>query len=207
MSATLVQRVLMYLLAFVIAITLHEFAHALSADLLGDDGPKRAGRISLNPLDHLDPMGTLFLVVTAVLGYAFGWGRPVMVSSSRFKNPRVGDAIVSFAGPATNLILAIVCAVIVRTGYFRLPNSSPWHEFIDVALNLNILLFVFNLVPVPPLDGSHILADILPIDMAKSYQGFMARYGFIMFFVIIYFGGMIVGPAMNQIHSFLVPGS
>jgi Zn-dependent protease len=103
-----------------------------------------------------------------------------------------------------NLLLAMICAIIVRTGYFGLPNSSPWHQFVIVALNLNILLFVFNLIPVPPLDGSHILSDILPQEMSRKYHAVMAKWSWVLFFVVIYFGGRLIGPEIDQVHTWLV---
>jgi Zn-dependent protease len=207
MDPLLIQQILMALLAFIIGVTLHEFGHAMTADRLGDDLPRLQGRISLNPLDHMDIMGTICVIATWLIGFGFGWGRPVLINPSRFKNPRMGDALVSVAGPLMNLLLATVFAVIIRTGYFGLPNSSPWHQFIDIALSLNILLFVFNLVPVPPLDGSHILADILPLEMSKKYQSAMARYGWILFFAVIFFGGQLIGPEVAKMHNLLAPGS
>lgn len=207
MSPILLQHILMYLLAFLIAVTLHEFGHAYVADRLGDETPRLQSRISINPLDHLDLMGTIFFLVTSFLssGSGFGWGRPVLVAPSRFKNPRTGDALVSIAGPLMNLVLAMICAVIVRTGYFHLPNISPWHQFINIALSLNIVLFVFNLIPVPPLDGSHILADILPVDLSRSYQLAMSRFGWLIFCVLIYFGCTFITPEVAKIHSLLAP--
>jgi Zn-dependent protease len=206
-NAEELQLLLMYLLAFIVAVTFHEFAHAYVADRLGDDTPRLSGRITINPLDHLDPVGTFVLIVTAAAGFAFGWGRPVLVAKSRFKNPKTGHVLVSAAGPLMNLLLAMISAVVVRTGYFGLPNVSPWHRFIVINLDLNVLLFVFNLIPVPPLDGAHILADILPEDMSRAYHALMGKWSWVLFFVVLYFGGRLIAPTVDQIHIWLANSS
>lgn len=199
-----IQSVVMFLLAFTVAVTFHEFGHAFAAVALGDDGPKRAGRLTLNPIDHLDPLGTLILVVTAVEGLPFGWGKPVMTNPNLYKNPRTGDIIVSVAGPFMNLVLAVIFAVIIRTGYFGLPPISPFYALIDIALEVNIVLFLFNLIPIPPLDGSHILTDLLPYNMAKSYQSAMSRYGWFIFIAFILFAGNLIAPLVVNIRNLMV---
>jgi Zn-dependent protease len=160
------QHVLMVLFSFVIAITLHEFGHAFVADLLGDDTPRSQGRISLNPIDHLDPIGTLVIVISAFTGALFGWGKPVMVNRNNFKHPRIADSLVTFAGPLMNILLACLSALLLRMNAFHAPFDSPINNLLDVSTRLNIMLFLFNLIPVPPLDGSHILSNSLPAELA-----------------------------------------
>jgi Zn-dependent protease len=199
-----IPRVLMFVFSFIVSVTIHEFSHAFAADRLGDDLPRRQGRITINPLDHLTVWGTLVLVVTACFGFGFGWGKPVEIQPDRFRHPRLGDAIVSLAGPISNLVLAGVLAVVIRNQYCRLPMTSPYIELIDVAFQLNVVLFAFNLVPIPPLDGSHILTDILPPPMADGYKSLMAMFGWVLFALFLWYGIYLIAPVVTHIEDVLV---
>jgi Zn-dependent protease len=143
------------------------------------------------------------LIIFSMAGLGFGWGKPVITNPQNFKDPRKGDIIVSAAGPAMNLLLAIVLGIVVRTGSLGLPPSSPYYELITVALEVNIVLFLFNLIPVPPLDGAHILADLLPYPMAKSYQAAMANYGWILIVLLLVLGSPLLSPAIYGIEKVL----
>jgi Zn-dependent protease len=164
-----------FLPALLIAITVHEFAHAWMADRLGDPTPSLDGRISLNPLKHLDPVGTLML-----LFFRFGWGKPVEFDPYNLRHPRRDAALISLAGPAINLILAALAALLLKLT----PNSLLAIFFIPLIL-ININLAIFNLLPVPPLDGAKILYGILPGDWADEYNDFMGRYGTILLILLI----------------------
>jgi Zn-dependent protease len=166
---------LFFLPALLIAITIHECSHAWMADYLGDPNPRLAGRISLNPLKHLDPIGTLML-----LFFQFGWGKPVQIEFSNLRHPKRDSALISVAGPASNLILAAILSIIIQLNF--LPILSL---FLIPLIIININLAVFNLLPVPPLDGSKILYGILPLNWADEYNDFMSRYGSILLILLI----------------------
>ena len=166
---------LAWLLALVIAITIHEFAHAYAAARLGDPTPQLQGRLSLNPLKHLDPIGTLML-----LFFRFGWGKPVEFDSYNLRHPRRDAAVISLAGPAVNLVLATILSLVLKFS-----PSSLFSIFLYPVILININLAIFNLLPVPPLDGAKILYGILPRAWADEYNDFMGRYGTILLILLI----------------------
>ncbi|MGE5842887.1 MAG: site-2 protease family protein [Deltaproteobacteria bacterium] len=144
------------------AITIHEYAHARTALFLGDPTAKQAGRITLNPISHLDPFGAICLFL-----FNFGWAKPVPVNPRYFRNPQAGNLWVSLAGPLANLGLALVMGMLIRN--FLL----PWELYLTVlvtTLLMNIGLGLFNLLPIPPLDGSHVLESLLPYDALVKYR-------------------------------------
>jgi len=147
-------KLIFFTVALVIAITVHEFSHALTATILGDPTPKSQGRLSLNPLSHLDPLGTLTLFIAG-----FGWGRPVIYNPHYLRGSRLSEFMVAIAGPLSNLIIAFLFALPGRLYLAQagvLP-TSPIFVFFEIVAELNIVLAVFNLLPIPPLDGSKIL--------------------------------------------------
>src|SRR2546422_1034285 len=147
-------RTLLFLLpAVLIAATCHEFAHALVADRLGDPTARQLGRLSLNPLVHLDLLGTLFFVL-----FSFGWARPVPVNDRNFANPRLGMLLVAVAGPLANVALAFALGLLVQTQGLA---GTLWGDLASMLVWINIVLAVFNLIPIPPLDGSRILEALL----------------------------------------------
>jgi len=166
---------ILYVPALLIALTIHEFAHAWMADSLGDPTAALDGRISLNPLRHLDPIGTLMLLV-----FHFGWGKPVVFDSFNLRHPKRDAALISLAGPAANLILATILSSIMK--FAGIPLLTLF--FIPVII-ININLAIFNLIPVPPLDGAKILYGILPLDWADEYNDFMHTYGTILLILLI----------------------
>lgn len=164
--------------ALLIGITVHEFMHAWIANYLGDSTPGRAGRISLNPVAHLDPLGTLALVF---LG--FGWGKPVPINPNNFKNPRLGSALTSIAGPLTNFLLADALIMLFRFG--GLSSATIWGRVVLAVAFYNLLLAIFNLIPIPPLDGSGVLALFFPaFDSPRAHQ-----YGPILLIVFLVLTG------------------
>jgi Zn-dependent protease len=149
----------LFLLPIVLAsLTLHELAHAYVAWRLGDPTAKREGRLTLNPLVHIDPFGTLMFIVTALAAnLPFGWARPVPVNPSYFKRPREGMAIVAIAGPLMNFLVALVCFAVLR----HVDVSEQTFEVLRQAWIVNVVLGLFNLIPVPPLDGSRVLGVLM----------------------------------------------
>lgn len=152
---------LIYLIpAVLIALTIHEFSHGLFAYFLGDQTAKNQGRLSLNPLKHLDPMGALMLLIAG-----FGWAKPVPVNPYHFKNRKLGMAVTAFAGPLSNFIMAFIFTLIAIFMIKHTPSSEMTNNiimFLQISITLNIGLGIFNLIPFPPLDGSRILGFFLP---------------------------------------------
>ena len=185
------QRLISLVIGFIVAISIHEACHALAATWLGDPTPKSQGRLTLNPLRHLDFMGTLLLVVVGL-----GWGKPVIVNplNLRFGIHR-GTAIVSAAGPASNLALAAllgpVFAQVVDESSGILPNNEFLAYVLIGTITINILLAVFNLIPIPPLDGFGVLYGVVPRETADALEP-LRRYG-----PLILFGVIILGPFLN----------
>jgi Zn-dependent protease len=143
----------------VVSLVLHELAHALVATWLGDPTPRNDGRLTLNPVVHLDPLGTLMFVLTALVSdFIFGWAKPVMVQPRAFARPQLGMALVAAAGPATNLLLALGCIGLLVHGNFE----GTAFDVLARGFEVNIVLGLFNLIPIPPLDGSRIAGAILP---------------------------------------------
>lgn len=198
---------LFWIIALVVAVTIHEFSHAFAADKLGDPTPRIQGRLTLNPLAHLDPLGTLMLLLVR-----FGWGRPVQFDPFNLANPRRDAAIISFAGPASNLILASLLAL-----FFRLSvnfNQVPLlvFEILAPIIYLNVLLAVFNLVPIHPLDGGKILVWLLPPELARDWDRILQQYGLALLLILVLplFNGaslvsIIISPTINFILNLLLP--
>lgn len=189
--------------AVIIAMTFHEYAHAFAADKLGDDTPRQQGRLTLNPLKHIEPVG-FFLLLFA----GFGWGRPVEINTNRFNknmDKSKGEAIVSFAGPLMNIILAIVSAFILGLILkFNLLDKLQMQYaeiviiFMMQLLYINLGLGIFNLIPLPPLDGSKILRHFLPYNAKMWFDN--NQYIFYIAFIIIWVLGLasyIVSPAIS----------
>ncbi|WP_310196877.1 site-2 protease family protein [Neobacillus niacini] len=183
-----------------IAFTFHEFAHAFVAYKFGDSTAQKQGRLTLNPLKHLDPFGTILIFIAG-----FGWARPVPVNRFYFKKPRLAGVLVSVAGPLSNLVLALIGFLagygLARTGLAA--NFQGFYDFLDIFNWLNLVLFVFNLLPFPPLDGYRILEDLAPNDIrAKMTQ--YEQYGVLIFIIIV------ITPldqyTIDPIFQFILPG-
>ncbi len=193
----------------------HECAHAFAAWKLGDGTAKLFGRVSLDPIRHFDPVGGGLLIASVVLGLVsggrtigFGWAKPTPVNPYNLRG-RYADTIVSVAGPLSNLVLAAVCAIGFRILWAQdvyPDNTSPINMLqlvFFIGMQLNILLLLFNLIPIPPLDGSHVLFDLLDARTSHDLRVFMNQYGLIILIVVIIFAGRILVPLMNPILSFL----
>jgi Zn-dependent protease len=169
-----------------ISLMAHELAHGFVAYKLGDPTAKRAGRLSFNPLKHLDPVGTAMFFITYLLGwFVFGWAKPVPVSPYYFKNRQRGMALVGLAGPVTNFVLAVVSILILNA--VRVDVNGTVFDVLFTVFQVNMVLGIFNLIPVPPLDGSRVLGAFLP---RNAYEKWVAldQYGmFLAFFVLFLF--------------------
>lgn len=192
--------------SIVIAIAVHEFAHAYAADKLGDMTPRSQGRVTLNPLSHLDPWGTLLILIVGI-----GWGRPVMFSPHNLKNPRRDTALIAIAGPVSNIIMAVSAALI-----FHFINSAgiAMGAFEGAAvliltyfITINLALAIFNMIPIEPLDGFKVLAGILPPHLAYQWEE-TRKYGWIALIVLLLTGTLstIVFPAVDFVRNLLIGG-
>lgn len=197
-----------YLASLIIALTIHEFAHAWMADRLGDPTAKLQGRLSLNPLVHIDPLGALFLVIAG-----FGWGKPVQFDPFNLKNPRQDAAKIALAGPLSNIALAVVLSLVLRLFIlFKLSNLFVIGLIIlQPLIVLNIILGLFNFIPIFPLDGYNIVGGLLSRERAREWEG-LRRYGFFfLILLIIPFNGSsmlsaFLQPAASFLIKLLVPG-
>jgi Zn-dependent protease len=182
-----------------VAFPVHEFAHAAMAVRLGDPTPARMGRYTLNPLVHIDPLGAILILLVG-----FGWAKPVQWNPRNIDmDPRLGSILVAAAGPISNLVLAIIGIILLRFGPSDILLLS---SFMQTFININVLLFVFNLIPIPPLDGSHILFALLPGDTYKVRM-VLSQYGFLLLFLVIFLmPGIIRTPAqiiLRALYSFV----
>lgn len=193
--------ILAAILAAVIAITLHEAAHGYAADALGDPTARLLGRVSLNPLRHVDPVGTLLvpgiLLVTQLLTIGrveamFGWARPVPVDIRRLYNPRWGMMWVALAGPGMNVLLAFVAALCAHlAGLLDGDSAALLYRSVALFMVVNLVLAVFNMLPIPPLDGGRVVTALLPLSLARPYAG-LERFG-----LLIVLGLLFIAPRLS----------
>jgi Zn-dependent protease len=189
---TLIQRIAVWILPVIFAITVHEVAHGWVAKKYGDNTASMLGRLTLNPIKHIDLVGTIILpglLLITGTGFIFGWAKPVPVDARNFKNPRKDMAIVALAGPASNLLMAIGWALIARIGV----TVGATNETIAMPLiysgvagiSINLILMLLNMLPIPPLDGSRILSGMLPNYWAWQFNK-LERFGFIILLALLY---------------------
>ena len=188
-------------LVLIFSLSVHEAAHAWSASQLGDDTARRLGRVTLNPVVHVDPIGTLLLPLVAMVsgsGMIFGWAKPTPVNRRNLRHPRRDRVLVTFAGPVSNLVLAVLATLVVHQteGVVRMIAFE--------ALTLNVLLAVFNMLPIPPLDGGQIMMALLPPQVAMRL-GFLYQYGFMILVGLIVLGVVddLISPPYYLILSWL----
>jgi Zn-dependent protease len=194
------------------SLTVHEMAHAWTADRLGDPTARLLGRVSLNPIVHADPIGTVLFPLLALISGAplIGWAKPVPVNSRQLRNPRRDFVLVAAAGPASNLLMAFAAALVLSV----LPISpqtlgeanvsAPVATILSQCMRLNVLLAVFNMIPIPPLDGGNVLAGLLPPRLAVSFNR-LRPYGFLLLYALVFSGGFnyFVIPPYRLIVSWL----
>lgn len=189
-------------LALIISITVHEFCHALAADRLGDPTPRSLGRLTLNPVAHADLIGTIFLpLMSAFTGIpTIGWAKPVPIDPYNFQHPKKDEILVSLAGPAGNIFLALIVSLLFK--FFGIQNVLLY-----LLILINISLAVFNLLPIPPLDGSKIFLNLLPQDKSLQWQETFDRYGFILLIILVFLpigGAPIFQTIMSPIVKFVL---
>ncbi len=206
-----VGQLLVILPVLLLSLTIHETAHAATADWYGDPTARRLGRISLNPVVHVDPVGTVILPLIGILagGFVFGWAKPVPVNPANLRRPRQDFLVIAAAGPASNILLAIGASWLLAA--VGLEAAGGWAgavaTFAFAMLQLNLLLAVFNMIPVPPLDGGNVLAGLLPAGLADAYDRLVRPYGFLILLVLMATGGLyrIIGPPMSLLMGWLLP--
>jgi Zn-dependent protease len=198
------------LAALLVAIDIHEFSHAWAAEHLGDPTPRLQGRLTLNPLAHLDPIGTILIILVR-----FGWGKPVQFDPFNLRNPRRDAALISIAGPISNFLTAAVCSVVLQL-LFRIPLPGSLgiliaSVFLQQIIIMNVMLGVFNLVPIHPMDGFKIVEGILPEEQAREWHQ-LERFGmiFLIFLLFPIFGGTapiqrIISPVINFFLTIFLP--
>lgn len=208
LSPTNPRYILATLVAFVLAITVHEFSHAWAALMLGDDTAQRQGRVTLNPLAHLDPIGSIGILFLVVGGFGIGWGRPVPIVPSRLRGHQRGMGITAIAGPISNVVLAAVFVIPLRFGHVEAGSAA--YVFLRQIVVVNMLLAAFNVIPVPPLDGSKILTGILP-SFWYPYLAPLERYGVFILLALILFGSLggsilsaMYAPVFNTLSHVLI---
>jgi Zn-dependent protease len=213
-SQVLAEAIIWIALFMFISGPVHECAHAFTAWRLGDGTARAAGRITLDPFTHFDTIGGTLLTVSVALGaiggsaLGFGWAKPTPVNPYNLRG-RYADTMVAAAGPLSNLALAAVFAVGFRVmwanGYF--PDNTSVANLVQLVLwkgiQLNVVLLLFNLIPIPPLDGSHVLFDLLDPRTAQDLRNFMNQYGLMLLIVVVIFAGQLIGPLLRPIVSFL----
>ncbi|MDO9281812.1 MAG: site-2 protease family protein [Methylotenera sp.] len=190
MELSLIQKIVIYALPVIFAITVHEAAHGYVAKYFGDMTAHNAGRITLNPLKHIDPFGTILLPALTIMlgGILFGWAKPVPVDFARLRNPKKDMLWVAAAGPASNFVMAIFWALVLKYSV-SMPEAFilPLTLMAKAGVMINIVLMVLNLLPLPPLDGGRIAVSLLPHHLAQPFAQ-LERYGFIILIVLLFTG-------------------
>lgn len=198
---TLIQQLSIWALPVIFAITLHEAAHAWSAEKLGDKTARMLGRVTLNPIKHIDPLGTILVpgLLLALGGFIFGWAKAVPVTQRNLRRPKTDMAWVALAGPAANLIMAVGWAIILKIGFVLVASSPSIGQFMIYSgiagVSINVILMVLNLLPIPPLDGSRVISAFIPDRLAWQYNR-LEPYG-----LFILLGLLLLG-----VLSFLISG-
>ena len=197
-------RIVATLVTFVIAITVHEFMHAWTAWRLGDDTARGLGRITLNPASHFDPIGFVMFLFIALGFPAFAWGKPVPVNVNRLRGNlrqrRVGMGLIAFAGPLSNVVMAAAVAIPLRLADRNGTDLGQLDLFFRIFLFVNLGLAAFNMIPIPPLDGSRILAALLP-DFWSPYFARLEQYGFAILLLVILLGGSLGRSLITEMSS------
>ncbi|MBU0482971.1 MAG: site-2 protease family protein [Proteobacteria bacterium] len=204
MTNNIIQQIAIMAPPFLLAITFHEFSHGYVAWRLGDPTAQNAGRLTMNPLKHLDPIGVLAFIIMKI-----GWAKPVPVNAAYFKNPVKDMMWVAIAGPASNLLLALISALVIKLLIMIepvLPQVIIWPLINMVAISIwfNLVLAFFNLIPIPPLDGSRIITGLLPAEAALFFQK-IEPFGFFLLLILFYLGIIpkLIMPMTNFAHSLI----
>lgn len=193
---------IIFIVVLVFSVVVHELAHAYAADALGDPTPRLSGRLTMNPLKHLDWIGSLlvpgFLILTGA-PFLLGWAKPVPFNPYQLNSKKWGGALVALAGPASNIALALVFALVLKFFTFSVGVSS----FFSGIILTNVALAVFNMVPIPPLDGHHVLYALIG-EKLPGLKDFLKRYGFVLLILFIVYGFRFISPAIMYVYQLLI---
>jgi Zn-dependent protease len=222
MDSSIIGQLIIYMVVLIFAISAHECAHAWMSNKFGDDTARLLGRITLNPVAHTDPIGTLLIPIVGFIFGAMGgglaripligWGKPTPVNPLRWRNKNLANVMVSGAGIMANMLIAIIAFIVIKTllmtgGFGAIPESfrKPVAIFLEFLLTMNVSLAIFNLLPFPPLDGSKILETFLPASM-QPMLSVLEQYGFLILMALMYMGffGYIMTPINNFIYFLLM---
>lgn len=203
--------IIIFFVVFLFSLSFHEASHAWMAERFGDSTARYLGRVTLNPIPHIDIFGTIVFPLAGLLsgGMMFGWAKPVPVNTRQMRDPKLGDICTSLAGPGSNAILAILFLVLLKVIFFSpfIASSSlgqmeqPVFMLLKIGLQLNIVLMVFNVLPIPPLDGSHVLRSFLSGGAADVYDRIIQPYGFLILIALLLSG--VLGKILYPILAFV----
>ncbi|MBI1984488.1 MAG: site-2 protease family protein [Candidatus Wildermuthbacteria bacterium] len=204
---------LFQLAILIFSVVIHEVSHGVVANSLGDPTAKNAGRLTLNPIPHIDPVGSVIVPLFLLLasswqggGIIFGWAKPVPINPFNFRDQKWGQLKVGLAGPASNFAIAIAFGLILRFFPLEIFGNSAFPSILGYIVRLNLLLGIFNLFPFPPLDGSHVLFSLLPRSF-DALKILLSQYGFLLIFLLIFFFFGIISSLIRLIFSFIAGAS
>ncbi len=201
--------IIIWFAVFLLSLTVHECAHAWAAERSGDPTGRYLGRITLNPIPHIDIFGTIVFPLIAMItgGWMFGWAKPVPFNPMNLRDRKMGEIMIALAGPFSNILLAVLCIVLYKaiiggsalSAGFSGGFNQPIAMMLQIGIYLNIILAVFNLIPVPPLDGHHVLRNLLPDSLAEMYSQVPVWAGFLIIFLLVRMGvtGALISPLVN----------
>lgn len=200
-----VEFIIVQIVVLVFSVIIHEVSHGAVAEVLGDPTARLEGRLTLNPVSHIDPVGSILVpILTSLAGFTFGWAKPVPYNPYNLRNRQWGEALVAAAGPLSNLAIALVFGLLIRFSDTLGIQSEAFLTVSSLIVLINILLAVFNSVPIPPLDGSKVLAAILPFTVRRSpFFTFLEVYGFFLVLFFIVFLWQYVSPVIYVIYRFI----
>jgi Zn-dependent protease len=184
------------IIILIFSIIIHEISHGFMADRLGDPTARLQGRLTLNPLKHIDPFGSIIVpLLTSLSGFTFGWAKPVEYNPYNLKNKRQGEFLIALAGPASNLLIAVIFGMIIRFAAAGATAMTPFIEICSYVVIINIVLAIFNIIPLPPLDGSKLLFAWLPAQYGRVRM-MMETYSFISILIVVFFLWQFVSPVI-----------
>ncbi len=196
--------IIIYFILLLISVVIHEVSHGYAALFLGDPTARDLGRLSINPIRHIDPVGSILVpIISSILHVPFGWAKPVPFNPANLRNQRWGEAIVAVAGPVSNIIIALIFSVIFRMAMGAGILTQMSALILGLIVIINVGLALFNLLPVPPLDGSKILFALIP-DRYYHVREWLERYQLLLVIIIIYFAPQIISPVLSVAIQFLL---